>query len=203
MPRHLPKLGRSAVNKEEQTRRVPCFAHLSATSIPVGWVERSETHRAMRRLAITGYRRNFVVNLAGRRLPLLTQHIQALRAASRYARHRHPFAIDAIVLLPDHLHAIWTLPEGEADFAVRWQLIKATFSRSLPGGKGCRGADPGSASAASGSAAIGSTRCAMKRISHGTPITSTSSMTMSGGCGIGHTRLSIDWRGLAFMRRIG
>jgi putative transposase len=90
-----------------------------------------------------GYRRNFVpggtyfftVNLAERRLPLLTQHIEMLRAAFRYARRRHPFTIDAIVVLPDHLHAIWTLPEGEADFALRWRLIKATFSRGLPRGE--------------------------------------------------------------------
>jgi putative transposase len=89
---------------------------------------------------VTGYRRNFVpggsyfftVNLAERRRRLLIQHIEALRAAFRYARHRHPFAIDAIVVLPDHLHAIWTLPEGDSDFALRWRLIKATFSRFLP-----------------------------------------------------------------------
>jgi putative transposase len=36
---------------------------------------------------------------------------------------------------PDHLHAIWTLPEADADFALRWRLIKSTFSRSLPRGE--------------------------------------------------------------------
>jgi hypothetical protein len=40
-----------------------------------------------------------------------------------YVRRRHPFDIEAIVVLPDHLHAIWTLPEGDADFALRWRLI--------------------------------------------------------------------------------
>ena len=92
---------------------------------------------------MTSYRRNFVaggryfftVNLAERRLRLLTEHVDALRAAFRYARLQHPFTIDAIVVLPDHLHAIWTLPEGEADFALRWRLIKATFSRFLPRGE--------------------------------------------------------------------
>ena len=39
------------------------------------------------------------------------------------------------MVLPDHLHAIWTLPEGDADFATRWQLIKAAFSRALPAGE--------------------------------------------------------------------
>jgi putative transposase len=89
---------------------------------------------------MTGYRRNFVpgatyfftVNLAERRLPLLTDNIGSLRAAFRQTRSRHPFTIDAIVILPDHLHAIWTLPPEDADFAARWRLIKSAFSRSLP-----------------------------------------------------------------------
>jgi putative transposase len=89
---------------------------------------------------MTNYRRNFLpggsffftVNLADRRLPLLTEHVGVLRSAFRYARRRHPFAIGAIVVLPDHLHAIWTLPEGDCDFAVRWRLIKSAFSRALP-----------------------------------------------------------------------
>jgi putative transposase len=92
---------------------------------------------------MTAYRRNFVaggsyfftVNLAERRLRLLTDNIGLLREAFRYTRHRHKFTIDAIAVLPDHLHTIWTLPEGERDFAVRWQLIKASFSRGLPQGE--------------------------------------------------------------------
>ena len=88
---------------------------------------------------MTAYRRNlvaggtffFTVNLADRRLPLLTDNIELLRAAFRYTRQRHPFMIDAIVVLPDHLHAIWTLPAGDSDFATRWRLIKTTFSRAL------------------------------------------------------------------------
>ena len=62
---------------------------------------------------------------------MLTDHVEALRAAFRETRQRHPFTIDAIVILPDHLHTVWTLPEGDADFAMRWQLIKSTFSRGL------------------------------------------------------------------------
>ena len=89
---------------------------------------------------MTAYRRNFVpgatyfftVALADRRLALLTDHIDALRAGFREIRLRHPFAIEAIVVLPDHLHAIWTLPEGDRDFSTRWSLIKADFSRALP-----------------------------------------------------------------------
>jgi putative transposase len=92
---------------------------------------------------ITNYRRNFLpgasyfftVNLADRRLRLLTDHIELLRSAFRYTRLRHPFTIEAVVVLPDHLHAIWTLPEGDADFALRWRLIKTVFSRALPRGE--------------------------------------------------------------------
>ena len=89
---------------------------------------------------MTHYRRNFVpggsyfftVNLADRRSRLLTDHIDLLRTAFRYARVRHAFMIDAIVILPDHLHAIWSLPEGDADFATRWRHVKSIFSRALP-----------------------------------------------------------------------
>ena len=68
-------------------------------------------------------------------MQLLTEHIDLLRNSFRGTRARHPFSIEAIVVLPDHLHAIWTLPEGDADFAVRWRLIKSSFSRGLPAGE--------------------------------------------------------------------
>jgi putative transposase len=92
---------------------------------------------------MTDYRRNFVaggsffftVNLAERHRQLLTEHIDELRAAFRQTRERHPFTTDAIVVLPDHLHAVWTLPEGDRDFAMRWRLIKSTFSRNLAAGE--------------------------------------------------------------------
>ena len=92
---------------------------------------------------MTNYRRNFIpggcffftVNLADRRLSLLTNHLDTLRAAFRETRQRHPFEIDAIVILPDHLHTVWTLPEDDADFATRWRLIKTNFSRNVPAGE--------------------------------------------------------------------
>jgi putative transposase len=92
---------------------------------------------------MTNYRRNFLaggsffftVNLAERRLCLLTAHIDLLRRAFRDVRRSHPFDIEAIVILPDHLHTVWTMPEGDADFALRWRLIKTTFSRGLPTGE--------------------------------------------------------------------
>ncbi len=92
---------------------------------------------------MTNYRRNFLgggsffftVNLADRRLRLLTEHIDELRTAFRETRRHHPFTTDAVVVLPDHLHAVWTLPQGDADFATRWRLIKSAFSRKLGAGE--------------------------------------------------------------------
>ena len=75
----------------------------------------------------------FTVNLAERKNnSLLTENIELLRDAIRYVRRRHPFMIDAMVILPDHIHAVWTLPEGDADFGRRWGLLKSYFSRRLP-----------------------------------------------------------------------
>ena len=85
-----------------------------------------------RRTRIAGATYFFTVNLADRSRSLLTEHIASLWAAFKYVRVGHPFAIDAIVVLPDHLHAIWTLPPEDSDFALRWRLIKTTFSRALP-----------------------------------------------------------------------
>jgi putative transposase len=88
---------------------------------------------------MTAYRRNlvaggtyfFTLNLADRLVPLLTDNIGLLRAAFRQTRNGHPFTIDAIVILPDHLHALWTLPADDSDFSTRWRLIKTIFSRGL------------------------------------------------------------------------
>lgn len=85
-----------------------------------------------RRIFVPGGRYFFTVNLADRRAQLLTDHIDLLVAAFRDTRSRHPFTTEAIVVLPDHLHAIWTLPDGDADFPTRWRLIKSAFSRRLP-----------------------------------------------------------------------
>lgn len=85
-----------------------------------------------RRADLAGASYFFTVNVAEREKRLLVEHIDLLRAVTRVVMERHTFRIDAIVVLPDHLHAIWTLPEGDADFATRWMLIKAGFSRGLP-----------------------------------------------------------------------
>jgi len=77
----------------------------------------------------------FTVTLLERRRRLLIEHIEALRDAFAATGRRRPFAIDAAVILPDHLHCIWTLPAGDADFSTRWHAIKSTFSRAIPQGE--------------------------------------------------------------------
>ena len=74
----------------------------------------------------------FTVNLRDRRLRLLVEHIGALREATAWTMRRRPFRIDVFVVLPDHLHAIWTLPEDDTDFSTRWRLIKGRFSTAIP-----------------------------------------------------------------------
>jgi putative transposase len=75
----------------------------------------------------------FTVNLLDRRQSLLIDHIDDLRSAFAATRNNYPFDIVAIVVLPDHLHTVWTLPPDDADFSTRWRLIKTRFAKALPG----------------------------------------------------------------------
>ena len=89
--------------------------------------------RTYQRIRIEGAKYFFTVNLAERLdNNLLIQHISHLREAFRQVRKDHPFDIDAIVILPEHLHCIWQLPPSDDDYPTRWRLIKSQFSRSLP-----------------------------------------------------------------------
>ncbi|MEL6575987.1 MAG: transposase, partial [Pseudomonadota bacterium] len=63
---------------------------------------------------------------------LLIREIPRLRAAVASTRRERPFRIDAMVILPDHLHAVWALPAGDGDISRRWSVIKGRFSRGLP-----------------------------------------------------------------------
>ena len=74
----------------------------------------------------------FTVNLANRQSKLLTEHIELLKEAFRHVKQHHPFVIDALVVLPNHLHCVLTLPEGDSNYSIRWQLIKRYFSYHLP-----------------------------------------------------------------------
>jgi putative transposase len=85
------------------------------------------------------YRRNlvsggtffFTVVLANRRWTILVDHIDFLREAFRDTNRVQPFAIDAIVILPDHVHAIMTLLPNDSDFSGRWRRIKSLFTRRV------------------------------------------------------------------------
>ena len=85
-----------------------------------------------RRALIGGATYFFTVNLANRSHHLLVDRIEDLREVVRDVRRAHPFEIVAWVVMPDHLHAIWQLPDDDDDFAMRWGLIKAGFSRRIP-----------------------------------------------------------------------
>lgn len=74
----------------------------------------------------------FTVNLLERKNTLLVDNIDLLRESVRLCKQKKPFHIDAWVVLPEHMHCIWTLPEGDADFSNRWKMIKTHFSKGLP-----------------------------------------------------------------------
>ena len=73
----------------------------------------------------------FTVTLVDRRSSVLVENVGALRNAFRTTRTEGPFEMDSIVILPDHLHAVMTLPFHDADFAGRWRRIKGHFSTAL------------------------------------------------------------------------
>jgi putative transposase len=89
------------------------------------------------------YRRNFLpgasyfftIALLNRTSSLLVDHIAILRDAFRAVRSQRPFILDAVVVLPEHLHCIWTLPSGDADYPGRWRAIKTRFSRQISPGE--------------------------------------------------------------------
>jgi len=124
----------------------------------VGWVRgeappRRIIHHALPRLSnppafpyyivMTDYRRHrvpgasyfFTVNLADRRDDLLVRRIASLRDAVRKVKHEAPFHIDSWVVLPEHMHALWTLPDQDTDYSARWQAIKTIFSKTVPPGE--------------------------------------------------------------------
>jgi Transposase and inactivated derivatives len=85
-----------------------------------------------RRIRVPGGTYFFTVNLLERNRRLLVEHVDLLRASFRAAHAVRPFKVLAIAIMPDHLHCLWRLPEGDADNANRWARIKSGFSRSLP-----------------------------------------------------------------------
>lgn len=89
---------------------------------------------------MTNYRRQyrpggtyfFTLTLADRRSDWLVRHIDRLRASIRSEQRANPFRLAAWAVLPEHMHLLMRLPEGDADFSNRLRRIKAGFSRSLP-----------------------------------------------------------------------
>lgn len=88
---------------------------------------------------MSNYRRHYVpggtwfftVNLQNRQSDLLTRHIDSLRQATSSVKRSKPFTINGWVILPEHMHCIWTLPEGDSDFSGRWRDIKKRSHETL------------------------------------------------------------------------
>ena len=126
-----------------------------------------------RRSRVAGGTFFFTVNLRDRRRALLCEHIDALREIVRGVRAALPFVINAMAVLPDHWHAVWTLPPDDADYARRMRLIKARFTRHLTG-NGMAIAKDAEAITRCGKSASGSIRYVMTAILKHTSITCTS-----------------------------
>ncbi len=77
----------------------------------------------------------FTLNLLDRKKTVLTDEMDKLRSSLNKVKKEHPFQLNAMVVLPDHLHALLTLPLDDNDYSTRWALIKAGFSRQLPQGE--------------------------------------------------------------------
>jgi putative transposase len=86
-----------------------------------------------RRAKIEGGVFFFTVTLSDRSSDLLVREIDRLRRVYVSVQKNYPFETIAICILPDHLHAVWSLPPGDTDFSLRWNLIKGNFSRGFPG----------------------------------------------------------------------
>ena len=85
-----------------------------------------------RRAVVEGGVYFFTVTLADRSSDLLVRDIDRLREVYTSVHAKYPFQTIAICILPDHLHAVWSLPNGDTNFPLRWSLIKSGFSRKLP-----------------------------------------------------------------------
>lgn len=81
---------------------------------------------------LPGHTYFFTLRAARRGDDLFVRRIEALRQATHKTRAAYPFEIDEIVVLPDVIHALWTLPPEDADFSRRIRMLKSLFSRSVP-----------------------------------------------------------------------
>ena len=81
------------------------------------------------RLYVPGGPYFFTVALADRSATTLVDEIELLRTVYASVTQEHPIKCDAMVILPDHMHAVWTLPTNDVDFSIRWKKIKGRFSQ--------------------------------------------------------------------------
>lgn len=93
----------------------------------------------LRRRRIPGGCYFFTVNLADLSSNLLVDKVDVLRACVRRVHLSMPFHIDAWVVLPEHMHCVWTLPAGDPNYSRRWQAIKMAFSRTVEPGENLTG----------------------------------------------------------------
>lgn len=84
-----------------------------------------------RRSLVPGGTFFFTVTLKNRTSRLLVDKIDLLKEAIQKVKQEHPFQIKAYVILPEHLHMIWELPQGDSNYSLRWKKIKALFAKSV------------------------------------------------------------------------
>jgi REP element-mobilizing transposase RayT len=147
----------------------------------------------------------FTVALVDRSSDLLVRHIDRLRRIYASVQERYPFETIAICVLPDHLHAVWSLPPEDANFSLRRNVIKSGFSRGLAGDERRQAGLPG-ASGEFGNVVIGSMPSATTRTWRATSITSISIPSSTDTCrgsAIGHTAASNDMSHVVCCRWIG
>ena len=84
-----------------------------------------------RRVLLPNGRFFFTVNLRNRRSTYLTDHVDMLRDWFSEDREKYSFTIDAIVIFPEYLHTIWTLPQDDTNYPTRWRSLKSLFTRKL------------------------------------------------------------------------
>jgi putative transposase len=114
-----------------ERERSPKIVGWAKRSVPTTLDVTSPDMSNYRRANIKGGSFFFTVALADRSSSLLIDQIDRLRKVYRSVQERRPFETIAICVLPDHIHAIWTLPEDDPDFSTRWSLIKSGFSRGV------------------------------------------------------------------------
>ncbi|WP_308914825.1 REP-associated tyrosine transposase [Jannaschia sp. LMIT008] len=130
----------------------------------------------------------FTVNLAQADSRLLVERIDLLRAAYDAVRRAHPFRTDAIVVLPNHLHAVWTMSDDDGDYSNRWRLIKRNFTVALGQTR-----DRTGSKAARGEAGIWQRRFWERCIRNEAEYTATVRYVLTNPVKHGFTTRAVDW----------